>query len=76
MKSSNGELIEKMNGFFVVAFHKGLGASWSDEISQNEEFNKLGEIAGIMHALAKKYVPSTAEITRYEWQKIVIFKNS
>ncbi|WP_375103237.1 phosphotransferase enzyme family protein [Paenibacillus sp. RS8] len=69
VKSSNGELIEKIDGFFVVAFQKGLGASWSDEISQNEEFNKLGEIAGRMHALAKKYVPSTAEITRYDWHE-------
>ncbi|OME13780.1 phosphotransferase enzyme family protein [Paenibacillus odorifer] len=69
LKSNNGVFIEKMNGFFVVAFQKCLGTLWSDEISQNEEFNKLGEIAGRMHALAKKYIPSLAEIRRYDWQK-------
>ncbi|MBP1989576.1 phosphotransferase enzyme family protein [Paenibacillus eucommiae] len=69
VESSNGKLIEEMNGFFVVAFQKALGAPWSDEISQIEEFEKLGAIAGSMHALTKKYIPSTGEIKRYDWQK-------
>ncbi len=75
VKSSNDVLIEKLDGFFVVAFQKALGTPCTDDITQNEEFKNLGEIAGRMHALSKNYIPSLMENKRFTWHDNEYLRN-
>lgn len=53
--------------FFVVAFERAPGSSWSEKISQNEEFQRLGQILGKIHCLSKTYVPEALAPKRFVW---------
>ncbi|WP_221469397.1 phosphotransferase enzyme family protein [Cohnella nanjingensis] len=75
VKSVNGERIEMLDGFIVVAFDKALGSPWTDAITQNEEFEKLGSVIGRMHAVTKNYIPSSQEIERFTWDDNALLRD-
>ncbi len=76
--SQSGNLIEliEQDGqtYIAVAFERAPGVrgeeltfdQWNDAL-----FARLGQVAGKMHALAKTYVPPSADLKRPEWNAAV-----
>jgi Ser/Thr protein kinase RdoA (MazF antagonist) len=76
--SQSGNLIEliEQDGqtYIAVAFERAPGIrgeeltfdQWNDAL-----FERLGQTAGKMHALAKRYTPSSADLRRPEWNAAV-----
>ncbi|WP_158081860.1 aminoglycoside phosphotransferase/kinase family protein [Paenibacillus selenitireducens] len=76
VESSNGELIEKMNGFFVVAFQKGLGAPWSMKYLKMRNSKNWGHLLEeCTHSLKNTFLVQW-RLNDTIGRIIVIFENS
>ncbi|MEG1254318.1 phosphotransferase [Clostridium sp.] len=79
--STQGKLTERINVddsyFIATSFEKALGQriGYPECISNDELFEKCGQITGKIHFLSKIYRPSIKEIQRHDWTENYYLQN-